>query len=82
MLAIAIGAFFGGVEALLTLTLRVRSAFCMCDKAHQFQGPYDRGVAWPMILTGVIAAILLGAGLLPPYFELWKRGGRVVGISK
>lgn len=35
-----------------------------------------------MILTGVIAAILLGAGLLPPYFELWKRGGRVVGISK
>jgi len=35
-----------------------------------------------MILTGVIAAILLGGGLLPPYFELWKRGGRVVGISK
>ena len=35
MLAIGIGAFFGGVEALLTLTLRVRSAFCICDRAHK-----------------------------------------------
>jgi len=35
MLAIGIGAFFGGVEALLTLTLRVRSAFYICDRAHK-----------------------------------------------
>jgi hypothetical protein len=30
---------------------------------------------------GIIAAILLAAGLLPPYGELWKRRGRVIGIN-
>ena len=34
-----------------------------------------------MLLIGIIAAILLAAGLLPPYLEIWKRKGRVVGIS-
>ena len=34
-----------------------------------------------MILVGVIATILLGAGLIPPYIEIWRRSGRVVGIS-
>ena len=33
------------------------------------------------MVVGVVAAILLAAGLLPPYFELWKRAGRVVGIN-
>ena len=33
------------------------------------------------MIVGVVAAILLAAGLLPPYFELWKRSGRVVGIN-
>ncbi len=31
--------------------------------------------------VGVSAAILLAAGLLPPYLELWKRKGRVIGLS-
>lgn len=35
-----------------------------------------------MILIGVLAAILLALGLLPPYLEIWKRRGRVVGISQ
>ena len=68
----------------LILTLRVwlpvwRSGFLVLtgDK-----GPYEAGVEWPMILIGVIAAILLAAGLLPPYREIWKRNGRVVGISR
>lgn len=34
-----------------------------------------------MIVVGIIAAILLAAGLLPPYGELWKRRGRVIGIN-
>ncbi|MCJ1238308.1 hypothetical protein MMC14_006297 [Varicellaria rhodocarpa] len=55
-----------GIEALLILTLR---------------GPYDRGVTWPIVLFGVIAAILLAASLLPPYYEIWKRKGRVIGIN-
>ncbi|KAJ5353937.1 hypothetical protein N7541_006501 [Penicillium brevicompactum] len=57
---------FGGLEALLILTLRI---------------PYNNGVTWPDIVVGVVAAILLSAGLLPPYFELWKRDGRVIGIN-
>ena len=57
---------FGGAEALLILTLKPL---------------YDRQVAWPIMVVGIVAAILLAAGLLPPYFELWKRAGRVVGIN-
>lgn len=46
-----------------------------------YKGPYGRGVEWPMTLVGVISAILLAGGLIPPYFEIAKRNGRVVGIS-
>lgn len=59
-------ALFGGVEAALILTLRP---------------VYDRGVEYPMIILGVVASVLLVAGLIPPYFEIWRRRGRVVGIS-
>jgi hypothetical protein len=34
-----------------------------------------------MIILGVIASILLAVGLLPPYVEMWKRRGRVIGIN-
>lgn len=61
-----VGVAFGGIEALLILTLRPL---------------YDRQIAWPIMIVGIVAAILLAAGLLPPYFELWKRSGRVVGIN-
>ncbi|KAL8743929.1 MAG: hypothetical protein Q9184_008056 [Pyrenodesmia sp. 2 TL-2023] len=66
VLAASIGAFFGGAQLLLVLTLR---------------GPYNRGVEWPITLVGVISAILLAGGLIPPYFEIAKRHGRVVGIN-
>lgn len=33
------------------------------------------------MVVGIIAAILLAASLIPPYFELWKRSGRVVGMN-
>ncbi|ODQ67127.1 hypothetical protein NADFUDRAFT_21753, partial [Nadsonia fulvescens var. elongata DSM 6958] len=42
---------------------------------------YNRGIHWPMTIVGVIASVLLAAGLIPPYFELAKRGGEVVGIN-
>lgn len=66
LVGLVVGLTFGGVEALLILTLKPL---------------YDRQVAWPIMVVGVVAAILLAAGLLPPYFELWKRAGRVVGIN-
>ena len=34
-----------------------------------------------MLVIGIAAALCLAAGLLPPYGELWKRRGRVVGIN-
>lgn len=42
---------------------------------------YNRGIDYPMIIVGVVASILVAVGLLPPYYEMWKRRGRVVGIS-
>ncbi|CAM9024487.1 unnamed protein product [Wickerhamomyces anomalus] len=42
---------------------------------------HDRGITWPTLIFGVIASVLLAVGLLPPYFELAKRKGRVVGIN-
>ena len=33
------------------------------------------------MIDGIVATILLASGLLPPYYELWKRSGRVVGIN-
>ena len=34
-----------------------------------------------MMLMAISASVIQVAGLIPPYFELAKRGGRVVGIS-
>ncbi|KAE9365343.1 hypothetical protein N431DRAFT_496451 [Stipitochalara longipes BDJ] len=56
----------GGLEAALILTLKPL---------------YDRGIDFPMIILGVVASILLAVGLLPPYIEIWKRRGRVIGIN-
>ncbi|CCH59145.1 hypothetical protein TBLA_0B03030 [Henningerozyma blattae CBS 6284] len=42
---------------------------------------YDKGIKWPDLIFGIIATILLAVGLLPPYFELAKRKGEVVGIN-
>ncbi|KAJ5524719.1 hypothetical protein N7494_011369 [Penicillium frequentans] len=43
--------------------------------------PYNKGVTWPDIVVGVVATLFLAGGLLPPYFELWKRDGRVIGFN-
>ncbi|KKZ63678.1 hypothetical protein EMCG_01985 [[Emmonsia] crescens] len=56
----------GGCEALFILTLRI---------------PYNKGITWPALFFGIIATVLVAVGLIPPYFELWKRQGRVIGIS-
>ncbi|KAF2029136.1 hypothetical protein EK21DRAFT_68206, partial [Setomelanomma holmii] len=63
---IAIAASFGVMELILILTLR---------------GPYSRGVNWPMMLMAILASVIQVVGLIPPYFELAKRNGRVIGID-
>ncbi|EMD60344.1 hypothetical protein COCSADRAFT_241755 [Bipolaris sorokiniana ND90Pr] len=63
---IALAASFGLMELILILTLR---------------GPYSRGVEWPMMLMAILATIIQVAGLIPPFFELAKRDGRVIGID-
>lgn len=45
------------------------------------QGPYSRGVEWPMMLMAISASVIQVVGLIPPYFELAKRSGRVIGIG-
>lgn len=57
---------FGGIEAGLIVPLRI---------------VYRNGVSWPTTLVGAIAAVLLAAGLVPPYIEIYKHNGEVVGIN-
>lgn len=57
---------FAATEAILIVTLRI---------------PYYRGVKWPMMMMAIIASVMLAVGLIPPYFELAKRNGRVIGID-
>jgi hypothetical protein len=45
------------------------------------QIPYNNGMRWPDMVVGIISAIILTAGLMPPYLELLKRDGRVIGFS-
>lgn len=42
---------------------------------------HEDGKTWPLFIFGVIASVLLALGLIPPYFELAKRKGRVIGIN-
>ncbi|CAG5186654.1 uncharacterized protein ALTATR162_LOCUS11653 [Alternaria atra] len=63
---VALAASFGIMELILILTLR---------------GPYSRGVEWPMMLMAISASVIQVIGLIPPYFELAKRNGRVIGID-
>ncbi|KAI1314063.1 PQ loop repeat-domain-containing protein [Xylaria venustula] len=68
VLVVTIGtaAIFAGAETALVLTIRPI---------------YKAGNETPVLVIGVLAAILLAAGLLPPYGEAWKRRGRIIGIN-
>ncbi|KAG8525745.1 uncharacterized protein KY384_000505 [Bacidia gigantensis] len=57
---------FGGIEMLLVFTLRP---------------VYARGVNAPILVVGILAAVILIIGITPPYPEMWKRKGRVIGIN-
>lgn len=58
------------------------SPTCVCDAWLTGRQPlYNAGNETPVLVVGIIAAVLLAAGLLPPYGEIYKRRGRVVGIN-
>lgn len=59
-------AIFAGIEAALIITIRPI---------------YNDGKESPVMIIGIIAAVFLALGLLPPYWEIYKRHGRVLGIS-
>ncbi|KAL1896386.1 hypothetical protein Sste5346_004771 [Sporothrix stenoceras] len=63
---LALAVLFAGIEAALILALKPI---------------YERGNEAPALAVGIIASIFLAAGLIPPYFEIYKRRGRVVGIN-
>jgi hypothetical protein len=65
-LSLALLLAFAGIEVALIFTLRPL---------------YRAGNVSPVFAIGIIASILLAAGLLPPYKEVWLRGGMVAGIS-
>ncbi|ROW10131.1 hypothetical protein VMCG_02116 [Cytospora schulzeri] len=66
LLALGVAAVFAGVEAALILTIRPI---------------YAAGNETPVLVVGIVASVLLAGGLLPPYGEIWKRKGRVIGIN-
>lgn len=66
LIALVVACVFAGVEVALILTLRPL---------------YERGSDVGILAVGIVAVILLSAGLLPPYGEIWKRRGRVIGIN-
>ncbi|KAK4162500.1 hypothetical protein QBC43DRAFT_215166, partial [Cladorrhinum sp. PSN259] len=66
LVTVIVACAFAGAEVALILTLRPL---------------YLRGSDVGVMIVGIIAAVLLAAGLLPPYGELWKRRGRVIGIN-
>lgn len=53
----------------------------MCPSLTRYQPVYKAGNETPVLVIGVVAAVLLAAGLLPPYGEAWKRRGRIIGIN-
>ncbi|KAI0121211.1 PQ loop repeat-domain-containing protein [Xylariales sp. AK1849] len=65
-LGVSTAALFAGIEAGLILGLRP---------------VYEGGNDTPPLVVGIVASVLLAGGLLPPYTEIWKRRGRVVGIN-
>lgn len=42
---------------------------------------YAGGNESPDLVFGIIATVVLSLGLFPPYYELAKRNGRVIGIN-
>ncbi|KAK9478649.1 PQ loop repeat-domain-containing protein [Lipomyces japonicus] len=67
------------VTAVIATGLQVAAVFPIRNSAVFKSNPTS--TCWPLLLIGVLAAIALAVGLVPPYFDLAKRQGQVVGIN-
>jgi hypothetical protein len=67
-----IGAIFGGVEAGLVFALKVgRSLNSGFININIFKAGTDKDIHWPVILMGVVSTILLSAGVLRHYWDIY-----------
>ncbi|KAK9388218.1 PQ loop repeat-domain-containing protein [Lipomyces mesembrius] len=64
-------AFSAGLQVAAIIPLQ-NSALCNSS---------SNSTCWPLLLIGIMAAVLIVIGLVPPYFELWRRQGQVIGIN-
>jgi hypothetical protein len=89
---VGMACIFAGVEAALILTLTVRFGLGTPLSPHptetgakmltlRLKPIYNNGNEAPILVIGIVAAVLLAIGLLPPYREIWKRHGRVIGFN-
>lgn len=56
-------------------------AGCIVDMRPRYHDAGSDNTWGPVLAVGVVATVMFILGLVPPYFELWKRGGEVVGIN-
>jgi uncharacterized protein with PQ loop repeat len=69
------------VSALVLTVILVTIAVLQVVFIIVIQGPYSRGVSWPVTTMGIIACLVLISGYLPLPFELIKRRGRCIGVN-
>jgi hypothetical protein len=72
MVIAVIGAIFGGIEAGLVFALKVSGPFSNYKIILTgYQAGTDKDIHWPLILMGVISTILLSAGVLRHYYDIY-----------
>ncbi|KAK9454449.1 PQ loop repeat-domain-containing protein [Dipodascopsis uninucleata] len=64
---------FGGIQAVLIIVIQ-NSRIC---KSHTNSSL----ACWPLLIFGIGAGVLIAIGLIPPYIEIYRRHGRVVGLN-
>lgn len=65
------------VSLLLVLSAGLQGGLIYYYRSRGIEDPTDGR----LLVFGIIASILLAIGLIPPYFELAKRKGQLVGFS-
>lgn len=83
----SLGLSFGVLEGICVVAIRVSPptinfvSFVRIAINITTQPSYRRGVTAPMYVIAIFSQALYVLGLVPPYIELWRRKGRVIGFS-